>query len=165
MHEMPKTSRALAGGGRGYDPGVPVFICPGCGRRTTADRHQGHQPRGCVSCGFGFLFELLDDYYPSPKTALVVCDNDKKVLAAGHATTAVTGFQEQDLLGYDLMDRLVLDFGGDAPADRSLEWGVRVMGVDCTFRPKGVPGDRSATADFFPAYDDDGGLLVAITPK
>jgi hypothetical protein len=22
-----------------------------------------------------------------------------------------------------------------------------------------------ATADFFPAYDDDGGLLVALTPK
>ncbi len=142
-----------------------MFICPGCGRRLTADRHVGHQPRGCTSCGFGFLFELLDDYYPSPKTALVVCDSEKKILAAGHAATAVTGFQDRALLGYDLVDRLELDFGGDDPADRSLEWGVRVMGVDCTFHPNGSEGGRTATADFFPAYDDDGGLLVAITPK
>ena len=25
--------------------------------------------------------------------------------------------------------------------------------------------DRPVTADVFPAYDDDGGLLVALTPK
>ena len=149
----------------GYDPRMPVFICPGCGRRSAGDRHQGHQPRGCDACGFGFLFELLDDYYPSPKTALVVCDGDQKILAAGHASTAVTGFQEKELLGHDLVERLSLRFGQDDPAHRSLEWGVRVMGVDCTFRPNGLPGDRDATADFFPAYDDDGGLLVAITPK
>ena len=24
---------------------------------------------------------------------------------------------------------------------------------------------KAVTADFFPAYDDDGGLLVAITPR
>ena len=77
---------------------MPVFICPGCGRRISGDRHQGHQPRGCASCGFGFLFELLDDYYPSPKTALVVCDNDRKILAAGLASSAITGFQEQSHL-------------------------------------------------------------------
>jgi hypothetical protein len=149
-----------------YHPPVPVFICPGCGRRSAGDRHHGHQPRGCSSCGFGFLFELLDDYYPSPKTALVVCDGDRKVLAAGHAATAVTGFQEKDLLGHDVVERLSLLFDGDDdPARRSLEWGVRVMGVDCRFRPKGVPDARDATADFFPAYDDDGGLLVALTPK
>lgn len=144
---------------------MPVFICPGCGRRISADRHQGHQPRGCASCAFGFLFELLDDYYPSPKTALVVCDSDCKILAAGHASNAVTGFQERDMLGHDVVERLTLRFSEDDPAKRSLEWGVRVMGVDCTFRPKGMQGDRGATADFFPAYDNDGGLLVAITPK
>lgn len=144
---------------------MPTFICPGCGRRSAGDRHQGHQPRGCSSCGFGFLFELLDDYYPSPKTALVVCAHDKTIIAAGHASTAITGYREKDLLGHHVVERLQLRFVGDDPVDRSLEWGVRVMGVDCTFRPAGVDGDRDATVDFFPAYDDDGGLLVAITPK
>lgn len=144
---------------------MPVFICPGCGRRTSGDRHHGHQPRGCASCGFGFLFELLDDYYPSPKTALVVCSGDRKILAAGHAAAAVTGYHERDLLGHDVVQRLELRFSQDDPSERSLEWGVRVMGVDCTFRPKGMEDDRPATADFFPAYDGDGGLLVAITPK
>ncbi len=144
---------------------MPTFICPGCGRRTGGDRHQGHQPRGCSACGFGFLFELLDDYYPSPKTALVVCGRDQKIIAAGKAASAVTGYRETELLGHDLVDRLQLKFADGDPADKSLEWGVRVMGVECTFRPNGVPGDRNATADFFPAYDDDGGLLVALTPR
>ena len=43
--------------------------------------------------------------------------------------------------------------------------GVRVMGVRCTFRPNGLDEPRPATADFFPAYDDDGGLLLALTPS
>ncbi len=111
------------------------------------------------------MFELLDDYFPSPKTALVVCDHAQKVLAVGHASSAVTGYQERDLLGHSLADRLQMRFSDDDPAARSLEWGIRVMGVECTFRPKGVDIDRTATADFFPAYDDDGGLLVALTPK
>ncbi len=43
-----------------------LFICPNCGQRTSAtDRTAGfrNQPKGCSKCGFGFLFELLDDYY------------------------------------------------------------------------------------------------------
>ena len=34
-------------------------------------------------CGFGFLFQLLDDYYPAPATGFVVCDRDGRVLALG----------------------------------------------------------------------------------
>ncbi len=49
--------------------------------------------------------------------------------------------------------------------ETSLEWGVRMLNVACTFRPNGASGDLPATVDFFPAYDDDGGLLVALTPK
>lgn len=165
MYETWPTSLRLGSGPSRYALCMPVFICPGCGRRSAGDRHHGHQPRGCSSCGFGFLFELLDDYYPSPKTALMVCDVDCKILAAGHASSAVTGYRERDLLGHDVVKRLALQFTEDDPAKRSLEWGVRVMGVDCTFRPNGVDDDRGATADFFPAYDNDGGLLVAITPK
>lgn len=144
---------------------MPIFICPGCGRRSAGDRHHGHQPRGCSNCGFGFLFELLDDYYPSPKTALVVCGSDRRVLAAGLATQAVTGYREADLLGHEVVERLGMIFAGDDPVARSLEWGVRVMAAECTFRPNGLNADRGAIADVFPAYDDDGGLLVAVTPK
>jgi PAS domain-containing protein len=145
---------------------VPVFICPGCAHReASSDRREGYQPRGCSRCGFGFLFELLEDYYAGPRTALVVCDRERRILAAGHAATAVTGYQEGDLLGHDVMERLHLGgYTGEDPAAKSLEWGVRVLNVTCTFRPNGVDEDCPVTVDFFPAYDDDGGLLVALTP-
>ena len=145
---------------------MPVFICTRCGHREAAsDRHVRHQPRGCSRCGFGFLFELLEDYYPSPKTGLIACDSARRVLAVGLATTAVTGFREEDLLGHEVLERLgIAGYEGDDPAARALEWGVRVLGLECTFRPRGSDRDVEATADFFPAYDEDGGLLVALTP-
>jgi len=55
-------------------------------------------------------------------------------------------------------------FPNGDPAETALEWGVRQLEVPCTFRPNGVDTDRPAHADFFPAYDADGGLLVALTP-
>lgn len=147
--------------------GVPVFICPGCAvRQQRGERTVGHQPRGCERCGFGFVFELLEDYYPGPKTALVVCDRDGRVIAAGHNTTAVTGFREPDLLGGHIIRVLGITptDGVDAIA-RALEWGVRVLDAPCTFRPNAAREDRPATLDCFPAYDDDSGLLVALTPR
>ena len=56
-----------------------LFICPNCGNRTAAtERNAGfrRQARGCSKCGFGFLFELLDDYYPAPDAAFFVSDQD-----------------------------------------------------------------------------------------
>jgi predicted RNA-binding Zn-ribbon protein involved in translation (DUF1610 family) len=93
-----------------------LFICPNCGNRSAAtDRTTGftNQPKGCSKCGFGFLFELLDDYYP--------------------VATA-------------------------------LEWGVRRLGKPVTVNAEGdLPA--KAVADLFPAYDDDGGLLIVLTPS
>ena len=45
-----------------------------------------------------------------------------------------------------------------------LEWGVRALGKQATLR---TDSDRAAaaTADLFPAYDDDGGLLLVLTPS
>ena len=146
---------------------MPVFICPRCAyRESGSERNVRHQPRGCSRCGFGFSFEMLDDYYASPKTALIVCDQERRILVAGHAAFAVTGYQEGDLIGHEISGRLGMGGYPDGdPAATSLEWGVRVLNVDCTYRPNGAPDDVPATADFFPAYDDDGGLLVALTPK
>jgi hypothetical protein len=145
---------------------MPAFICPSCGFRESGERHELHQPRGCSRCGFGFLFELLEDYYTGPRTALIVCDRDRRVLVAGHAATAVTGYQERDLLGREVAEALGLGGYPDGdPIARSLEWGVRVLGVECTYRPKGVAADRPAMLEVFPAYDADGGVMIALTPR
>ena len=51
---------------------MPVFICPNCKRRIVDhDGRQGLLDRAvaCETCGFGFLFELMEDYYPGPNTA------------------------------------------------------------------------------------------------
>lgn len=125
-----------------------------------------HQPRGCSRCGFGFAFELLEDYYAGPTTALIVCDRDRRILVAGHSAFAVTGYDEGELLGHEFATRLgIAGFPDGDPAARALEWGVRVLDVRCTYRFKGSPDDIPAVVDLFPAYDDDGGLLVAMTPK
>ncbi len=145
---------------------VPVFLCPRCAyRESGSERNVRHQPRGCSRCGFGFAFEMLEDYYASPKTALIVCDKERRILVAGHSAFAVTGYDEGDLIGEDLVQRLGIGGFDDDPIGRSLEWGVRVLNVPCTYRFKGSEKELPAMADVFPAYDDDGGLLLALTPK
>ncbi|MBM3634611.1 MAG: hypothetical protein FJW99_04890 [Actinobacteria bacterium] len=147
---------------------MAVFICPRCAHRVAgAERAEGHQPRGCPKCGFGFVFEMMDDYYAGPLTALVCCDRERRVLVAGHAAAPTTGWPEGEMIGYEVAEALGLRFPGatDDPLARSLEWGVRVLQEPCTFRPYGLDDDREAVVDIFPAYDDDGGLLVALTPE
>ena len=147
---------------------MPYFICPNCKRRSIDhDRRDGltHQAVGCASCGFGFLFELLDDYYPGPATAFVVCDREGRILAAGRGVFELTGFQETHVLGRDLLDAFGLSgFESDSnPAQVALEWGVRRLGERLRLRTRsGI--EKRVVADFFPAYDEDGGLLVALAP-
>lgn len=125
---------------------------------------------GCQKCGFGFLFELLDDYYPSPLAGIFVCDDGGRVLAFGKGAEALVGFDEEELIGVELDDALELRVDGGAsdkgerPHATALEWGVRVMGQPMTMR--NANGSVTAvTGDFFPAYDDDGGLLAVFTPR
>jgi hypothetical protein len=144
---------------------VPFFICPNCRRRSIdLDGYEGFstQAAQCRSCGFGFLFELLEDYYPAPETGFVVCDRDARVLAAGKGVFELTGYRDVDLIGRDVADALGLS---DAtPIEVVREWGVRKMGQPLAIRTS-AGLEKSVTADFFPAYDDDGGLLVALTPR
>jgi PAS domain-containing protein len=116
----------------------------------------------CRECGFGFLFELLEDYYPAPGTGFVVCDADARVLAAGRGVFELTGFRDSDLLGRDVAAALALSDA--SPIDVVREWGVRKLGQQMAIRTK-AGREKSVTADFFPAYDDDGGLLLALTPR
>ena len=69
---------------------MPFFICPNCGNRSSGDRTAGFstRPKGCPKCGFGFLFELLDDYYPAPNAAFFVCDQKGRVIDAGRAASS-----------------------------------------------------------------------------
>ena len=118
---------------------MPHFICPNCGNRSlSSERTAGfrREARGCSNCGFGFLFELLDDYYPAPNAAFFICDQQARLIGAGRGSRELTG----------------------------LEWGVRVLDKPVTVHAE---GDRPepAKADIFPAYDEDGGLLLVLTPR
>jgi PAS domain-containing protein len=120
----------------------------------------------CDRCGFGFLFELMDDYYPAPNTGFVVCDKDGRILASGRGVFELSGYREQELLGANIVERFGLSgfAAGLDPAALALEWGVRRLGEQLELRTR-AGQEKPVTGDFFPAYDDDGGLLVALTPR
>ena len=109
------------------------FICPNCGHRTTeVDRNIGftRQRKGCAKCGFAFLFELLDDYFPAPDAAFFVCDGEGRVIGCGHNSFAFTGLEEEDVIGQRVEQVLGLSFAnGDDPVATVLEWGVRALEV------------------------------------
>ena len=163
-------------------PPVPFFICPSCGSRETGgERTAGFsaRPKGCSKCGFGFVFELLDDYYPAPNAAFFVCDQKGRILDAGKGSFELTGLHDEDVIGRALGEALALqwrdagdggagsDIDGDGftdPIETSLEWGVRSLGKRVALNV-GKPTVAEAVADVFPAYDDDGGLLIIFTPE
>jgi len=146
---------------------MPNFICPNCGNRMLgAERTAGftQRARGCPKCGFGFLFELLDDYYPAPNAAFFVCDQQARVIGCGRGSFELTGLDDERVIGREVNDVLGLQFeGGDDHVATVLEWGVRALDVAVE-----VAGERdvaaNAKADMFPDYDDDGGLLLVLTP-
>jgi PAS domain-containing protein len=144
-----------------------LFICPNCGNRTAAtDRTAGfrREPKGCEKCGFGFLFELLDDYYPAPNAAFFVCDREARVIGCGRGSFELTGLDDERVIGRSVREVLGLDFeNGDDPVGTVLEWGVRALGRPVVVNAEGDIPAR-AVADLFPAYDDDGGLLLVLTP-
>ena len=147
---------------------MPFYICPNCKNRSIDnDGRQGieHRAVSCERCGFGFLFELLDDYYPAPNTGLVACDREGRILAAGRGVFELTGYRESELMGKDVVEAFGLGGfeEGRNPAALALEWGVRRMGERLTLRSR-AGRDKPVVADFFPAYDEDGGLLVALAP-
>src|SRR6266545_2318112 len=121
---------------------MPYFICPNC-RRRSIDHDR--------------LEDLTNE--------AVVCDRNRRILALGQGVFELTGFREKDVLGLDVTKVFSLEADGDAnPADVALEWGVRQLGKSISIRTRsGVT--KIVRADFFPAYDEDGGLLVALVPR
>ena len=148
---------------------MPYFICPNCKERSIdIDRVEGlsNDPVSCHSCGFGFLFELMDDYYPAPSAGFVVCDSEGRILAVGRGVFELTGYQEGDVLGKDVMEAFSLSGWDDGknPSELTREWGVRRLGEQLALRTRNGLS-QPVTADFFPAYDEDGGLLVALSRR
>jgi predicted RNA-binding Zn-ribbon protein involved in translation (DUF1610 family) len=144
------------------------FICPNCGERTIAQDHYDgfrRDQRGCAKCGFGFVFELLDDYYPAPDAAFFVCDAEGRLIACGNGSFELTGYEEEQVIGQHVTKALGLRFqNGDDHVGTVLEWGVRALGKDATLRTDSDL-EAAATADLFPAYEDEGGLLLVLTPR
>ena len=147
---------------------MPFFICPNCKERSVdLDGYDGFSTQAiqCRSCAFGFLYELLEDYYPAPNAAFFILDQHARVIGAGRGTRELTGLGNEDVIGRDVNDVLGLEFEEDKDhIGTALEWGVRVLDKPVVVHAE---GDRPepAKADIFPAYDDDGGLLVVLTPK
>jgi PAS domain S-box-containing protein len=151
---------------------VPYFICPNCKERSIDhDRRASLTDAtavGCSRCGFGFLFELMDDYYPAPTTGFVVCDQSGRILAVGRGVFELTGYTERDLMGHDVQEALALNGdeseSGKNPIATALEWGVRQLDQRLAIRTASGT-EKRVKVDLFPAYDEDGGLLVALTPS
>ena len=86
---------------------MPFYICPNCKDRSIdIDGFEGmsREAVACHRCGFGFLFELMDDYYPGPNTGLVVCDQEGRILASGRGVFELTGYNESELMGHPVGD-------------------------------------------------------------
>jgi PAS domain S-box-containing protein len=142
---------------------VPHYICPKCKQRSVdVDAREGfsRDAPACRHCGFGFLFELMDDYYPGPNTGFVVCDQQGRVLALGKGVFELTGYRDADLIGRDVTEIVEAD---PNPVAVALEWGVRRLGQRVGLKTRaGI--EKPVIADLFPALDADGGLLVALSP-
>jgi hypothetical protein len=106
----------------------------------------------------------MEDYYPGPNTGFVTCDKEGRVLAIGRGVFELSGYDESDLIGLDVRKGLSLKAAGDQdPVALALEWGVRRLGEPMTMKARSG-NEKQVICDFFPAYDDDGGLLVALSP-
>ncbi len=145
------------------------FICPNCAARAVDDDgREGltHQAVGCSRCGFGFLFEVLEDFYPPVNAGLVACDRGSRVLSCGKGVFELTGFTEGDLMGKPLVEALGLSGfpQGQNPVDLVLEWGVRKLDQRLLLRHRSGL-EKPVRVDLFPAYDEDGGLLASLAPR
>ena len=145
---------------------MPFYICPNCKDRSVdIDGFEGmsEEAVACHRCGFGFLFELMDDYYPGPNTGLVACDQEGRILASGRGVFELTGYGEGELMGQEVVEGFGLD--GLRSRSRTLSpWhssGASAGSANsssCARRRASSSRDRRP----LPRLRRDGGLLVAL---
>jgi hypothetical protein len=94
-----------------------------------------------------------------------VLDQEGNVIGCGRGSFELTGLKEERVIGRPAREVLGLRFeDGSDHVSTALEWGVRVLRKPVQVNAEGdLPAQ--ATADLFPAYDDDGGLLIILTPQ
>jgi hypothetical protein len=86
------------------------------------------------------------------------------VIGCGRGSFELTGLDDERVIGRQVRDVLGLRFdNADDPVGTVLEWGVRALNKPVEVNAEGDLPAR-ATADLFPAYDDDGGMLLVLTP-
>ena len=86
------------------------------------------------------------------------------MISCGRGVRELVGLGDNDMMGRPVREVLGLEFqNGDDHIGTALEWGVRVLDKPVVVHAE---GDRPepAKADIFPAYDEDGGLLLVLTP-
>ena len=107
--------------------------------------------------------QLVYEGKPTPQQPTV--DQQGRVIGCGRGSRELTGLSDEKVIGRPVQDVLGLHFpGGEDHVGVVLEWGVRQLGKDVTVHAEGdLPA--KAVADLFPAYDDDGGLLLVLTPS
>lgn len=111
------------------------------------------------------LVELLEDYYPAPHAAMFVLDQRGRVLGCGRGSFELTGLKDERAIGRDATELLGLQTADGADIIGLVrEWGVRQLGKPATIEAEGDLPAR-VVVDCFPAYDEDGGVLLVLTPS
>ena len=86
------------------------------------------------------------------------------MLDVGRGGFELTGLKDEDVIGRPVREVLGLQFeNGEDHVGTVIEWGVRVLDKPVKVNAEGDL-QAEAKADIFPAYDDDGGLLIVLTP-
>ena len=77
----------------------------------------------------------------------------------------LTGYTERELMGHPIEEALVAERGriGAEPDHDSARVGRQAARPEARAEG-GVRSAKCVTAELFPAYDEDGGVLVALTP-
>ena len=146
-----------------------LFICPNCGSRTTATERNAGLPqpaaRAARSAASASCSSCSTTTTRRPNAAFFVCDQQGRVIGCGRGSSSSPASTTS----------------GSSAARSPTSSGCSSTTAPTTSAPSssgacaqlGKPvevnaeGDlpAKATADLFPAYDDDGGLLLVLTPS
>jgi hypothetical protein len=145
------------------------WICPNCqSRAIDEDGIEGlsSQRLGCAHCGFGYMFEILEDFFPPALAGFLSCDREDRILSVGNGVFELTGFAEHDLIGRHFSEALQL--GGFEPGHNPIalvrEWGVRQLDLHLTIQNH-AGMTKQVRADFFPGYEDDDDMMISLAPR
>ena len=148
---------------------MPFFICPNCKNRSVDhDGYEGMTREAVALPPLRLRLPVRADgrllpgaerrlrrlRRPGARARLRPRRLRADAASRGGADRAATSSRRFQLGGFEA-DR--------NPVALALEWGVRRLGEQLELTTRG--GQRKhVIVDIFPAYDDDGGLLVALTP-